>query len=161
MNYWLVLGVGILAVLLCIAIYYRWLIYKHNNYDAERTAVFKQELDKRRGRSIESIVLLCRAVIDEQVSLTEASIRINALSQILLIDDNLSDSFSVFRQLSETTAHIPILERWKVLPKHEKQKYDQERAVIEEKFKEFVMVSARSIVMDGVYSSVKMTPSSH
>ena len=145
MNYWILLAALFILGLLIIAGYYHFLLYKHKKQQAASAESFKQEIKKRRERGVQSIVLLSRAVLADQVSLTEASIRINALS-ILLMDKALIEELSVFRQLAEATSHIPILDEWKKLPTKEKLAYDREREQIEANFKDFVVDTADKIV---------------
>lgn len=154
MNYWLILAVLFILGLMGIAAYYQILLYRHKKQQAASTEKFKEEIEKRRERGIQSIVILSRAVLAEQVSLTEASIRINALS-ILLMDKTLIEELSVFRQMAEATAHIPILDEWKKLPTKEKLAYDREREKIEENFKDFVMAAADKIANHNLLAKAK------
>lgn len=136
----------IIAILSGIAGYYQFLLYKKNKADRAAETLFNEEMRQRRQKNINSITIISRAVLDEQVSLTEASIRINALLPTLNLDNDVFDSLTVFRQLSEATAHIPILEKWKALPRKEKIAFDHEREKIEAKFRDFVVVAAQKIV---------------
>ncbi|VUD48240.1 hypothetical protein TDB9533_01193 [Thalassocella blandensis] len=156
MNYWVLLAVLFVLGLMGIAAYYHVLLYRHKKRQAASADEFKKEIEKRRERGVQSIVILSRAVLAEQVSLTEASIRINALS-ILLMDKALIEELSVFRQLAEATAHIPILEEWKKLPTKDKLAYDREREKIEETFKDFVMVTADRIANQGMLSKTNIS----
>lgn len=149
MNLWLVLAVFFILGLMLIAAYYQFLLYRHKKKQEASQEEFQQEIQKRRERGAKSIVLLCKAILAEQVSLTEAGIRINALS-ILLMDTRLVAELSVFRQLSEATAHIPILEDWRKLDKNQQLAFDSEREAIEEKFKDFVFAIANRIVHENL-----------
>ncbi len=143
---WLGIAAAIIAVLTAVAAYYLVLLYKKKRSDQQKEEVVRGALAERRGRNRDSIVILARAVIDDQVSLTEASIRINALLPSLSLDEKRQEELRVFQQLAEATAHIPILERWKALPRKEKQAYDKEREAIEANYQDFVLSAAKHIV---------------
>tara|TARA_R110000868_G_scaffold291466_1_gene551830 strand:+ start:141 stop:611 length:471 start_codon:yes stop_codon:yes gene_type:complete len=145
MTFWLIAGLVIIAVLSGVAAYYWMLVYRKQRSDQQKTEALQDALNERRGRNRESIVILARALLDDQVSLTEASIRINALLPSLSLSQASQEKLSVFQQLAEATAHIPILERWKALPRKDKQAFDKEREVIEAKYREFVYAAAKNI----------------
>ncbi len=145
MTFWLIAGLVIIAVLSGVAAYYWVLVYRKQRSDQQKTEALQDALNERRGRNRESIVILARALLDDQVSLTEASIRINALLPSLSLNQASQEKLSVFQQLAEATAHIPILERWKALPRKDKQAFDKEREVIEAKYREFVYAAAKNI----------------
>ncbi len=87
---------------------------KKNNAD-----ILSKHLIKRQAEFQESIRVIASAILQNQVSLTEGAIRINKLSGLL--EDTLSDdiAYEVFSELTEATAHIPILENWAKLTKKE------------------------------------------
>jgi len=107
-----------------------------------------EELAGRREHYRDSVRVICSAIVEEQVSLTEGAIRISMLVSQLELTEQEKGDFQVFFQLTEATSHIPILEEWKNLSKKEKLSYDQEREKLEESFKAFVEDSARRI-LDG------------
>ncbi|WP_086931463.1 DUF2489 domain-containing protein [Agarilytica rhodophyticola] len=138
----------VVAVLMGVAIYYNVLLFRKNKENKAAELAFQEELRSRRNKNINSINIIARAVLDDQVSLTEASIRINALLPTLNLDNKTLNDLSVFRQLSEATAHIPILEKWKALSRKEKLSFDKEREKIESNFRDFVIEAARKIVQE-------------
>lgn len=141
-------GLAVIVILGLVAIYYQSLVYRKAKQDGLAEQELARELAGRRERNKNSIVVILRAVVDEQVSITEASIRINAISQSMKFDDNTRDILSVFRQVAEATAHIPILEKWRELSKKQQLAYDVERAKIEENFRDFVIEAAKKISAD-------------
>lgn len=56
---------------------------------------------------------------------------------------------TVFFQVAEASAHIPILEAWGKLSYPEQLAYDRERAEIEAKFEEFVLVAVEQVLGQG------------
>jgi len=152
MSILLFLGGFIIAVLAAIALYYQWLVYEKNKTDIAAEQALAEQLKQRQERNLKSIVVLSRALLADQVSSTEASIRINALAQTLTLEPDAKEILSVFVQLSEATAHIPILEQWKKLPTKKKRAFDAERQKIEAGFQDFVEVAAKKVV-DGALLS--------
>ncbi|MFL0809452.1 MAG: DUF2489 domain-containing protein [Agarilytica sp.] len=138
-------GAIVIAVLVVTAIYYQVLLYKKTQTQKTKSKELEQLLQERHGRNKESIVILARAVLDDQVTLTEACIRINALSQALPLEEEVMQELRVFQKLAEATQHIPILEKWKALSRKEKQQFDKERESIEAKFKDFVHAASEKI----------------
>lgn len=142
---WLALAVAIVLVLAVVAAYMQYLVYRqskrNNRAQQEQTAAAQQQ----RKRVNESIQILARSVEGEDLSLTEASIRIAVLLDSLGVDDSVREEFSSFYQLWEATGHIPILDNWKQLSPKEKHKFDIERAEQEAHFREFVLDAAQRI----------------
>ena len=57
--------------------------------------------------------------------------RIAFLAQKIIASSEESESFRVFQQLAEATAHIPILEDWALLERSEQKRLTGEREKIE------------------------------
>ena len=121
-----------------------------------------------------SIVILARALLGKDLNLTEACIRIAYLMNQVreTLDSNTEEVFSsaddladlatrgnrtfhdiypehvstVFFQVAEASAHIPILEAWGKLSHPQQLAYDRERAEIEAKFDEFVGVAVEQVL---------------
>ncbi len=129
-----------------VAVYYHYLLHKKNQRIKANEKELQDTLAGKRQENRRSVHIIARAVIDDQVTLTEASIRINALMPVLGLEKDVEEHFSVFRQLAEATAHIPILDRWKALTKKQKKEYDSERENIESDFRDFVVAAAEKIV---------------
>ena len=92
-----------------------------------------------------SIQILAQAVGKEDLSLTEASIRICGLLDALNVGDEIKTEFSAFYQLREKTQHIPYLEAWKALSDAEQRKFDLERLQHEATYQDFIMDAATRI----------------
>ena len=56
------------------------------------------------------------------------------------------EHYQVFFQLTEATAHIPILDEWQKLSTRDKLRYDQEREDIEKKYREFAVNAASKVL---------------
>lgn len=110
----------------------------------EREALEKQQ-QEHREYLINSIRILSQGVIDGQVTLTEAAIRISVLLDNLNVSDAIKSDYSVFYQLAEATSHIPILDGWKKLSSKERFNFDRERLAAEEKWADFMVDAAKKI----------------
>ena len=63
----------------------------------------------------QAIQVIARALLQNDLSDTEAAMRISFLSQQVAATPEELESFSIFQQLAEATSHIPILgtgSRW-------------------------------------------------
>jgi len=143
----------VLAILIIVGLsgYAIYLYLKLRTQTTEREKKeqeLSEELAGRREHYRDSVRVICSAIVEEQVSLTEGAIRISMLVSQLELTEKEKVDFQVFFQLTQATSHIPILEEWKNLSKKEKLRFDQEREKLEESFKIFVEDSARR-VLDG------------
>ncbi|MDF3012631.1 MAG: hypothetical protein K0Q78_835 [Cellvibrio sp.] len=144
-----VLGSLIILVLAVIA---GRLVYKVYVQQKER-AVKLQALDaanqkariEQRQWLNKSIQILAQAVYSDELTLTEASIRISGLLDALDVPAAIKAEFSAFYQLREKTSHIPYLEAWQKLSNAEQKKFDLERLQQEATFNDFVMDAAKRI----------------
>jgi Protein of unknown function (DUF2489) len=93
-----------------------------------------------------SIQLLAQGLDNNELSLTEASIRISGLLDVLGADDQIKTEFSAFYQLKDKTQHIPYLEAWKNLSPAEQNKFDLERIQHEAAYQDFVSDAAKRIL---------------
>ncbi len=143
-------GIAVIAILIAIAAYYHVKLYNKNVKYSENEAELRKTLAENRQKNINSVEIIARAVLDDQVTLTEASIRINALVQAIRLEDDKAKELSVFRQLAEATAHIPILEKWKALSRKEKRDFEKERESIEANFRDFVMAASEKIARNNL-----------
>ncbi|MCE3251371.1 MAG: hypothetical protein K0Q67_381 [Cellvibrio sp.] len=104
----------------------------------------KARIEQRRWLN-KSIQILAQAVYSDELTLTEASIRISGLLDALDVPTAIKAEFSAFYQLREKTSHIPYLEAWQKLSNAEQKKFDLERLQQEATFNDFVMDAAKRI----------------
>src|SRR5690554_2362997 len=138
----LILALIIIAVLAGIAGVLLYKVHQKNTHQraqlAEKEAVIKSQRDKVNN----SIQILAQAVGRDELTLTEASIRISFLLDSLGVGEDVREEFSAFYQLMEQTRHIPILENWKNLSHKEQKDFDLQRLKSEESFRDFVQDAA-------------------
>ncbi|TVZ38881.1 GRB2-binding adapter (GAPT) [Alteromonadaceae bacterium 2753L.S.0a.02] len=132
----------VILILSGVAIYYHWKLHKQRRYQTEQ----RQFLEKKQQQNRSSILIIARAMLSEQVTYTEASIRISVLLEASGIHEQEIIQYAVFNQLAQATAHIPILDAWKALSKMEKKKFEKERLRLEGKYRDFLIPAAEQLV---------------
>ena len=147
-NVVVVVACLIILVLVGVAGYYLMLLNKQKKAQEKQKREIEALADKKRREHINSVLILSRALLQDEVTLTEASIRIYGLAQILSLNEEGMEKLSVFKQLAEATSHIPILDRWKALSKQDKRRFEKERLSIEDKYRDFVISATKSVLDD-------------
>jgi len=137
-------AIFIVAVLAATAGYLQFKVYfqlKNRNKHRKQVQIERAEMQERTKKSIE---LLCRALLAEQVLITEAAIRISVLLSVLDINENEVQRYSAFMHLANAVAHIPILEDWRKLSRKQQQTYENERDEIEVQYRDFIIDAAQA-----------------
>ncbi len=93
--------------------------------------------------ALKNINMVLKAVAQEQISLTEAAIRIMAYRLTLPEEQQQLAIFIPFNELALATAHIPILDDWKALEKSHRDKLDLEKTELENSFKQEILEATR------------------
>lgn len=141
----LIIAGVIILVLASIAGVLLYKVRERNKAQEKLVEIRQQEGEAQRGRVNRSIQIIAQSINNDDITLTEASIRISVLLDSLSVDDQVREEFSAFYQLTEATNHIPILEGWKKLTPKEQFAFDQQRVTQEEHFQEFVQDAAKRI----------------
>ncbi|MCV6614507.1 MAG: DUF2489 domain-containing protein [Cellvibrionaceae bacterium] len=103
------------------------------------------EADAKRVRINKSIQIIAAAVPEEQMTLTEAAMRLSVLLESLGVSEAEREEFSALFKLAEATAHIPILEEWKNLPLKKRLAYDRQREQLEQDYRDFIHQCAENL----------------
>lgn len=145
----IILGALVILVLAAIAgrLVYKLHLQKKNHalkLQAQEVENQKAQIEQRQWVN-KSIQILAQAVHKDELTLTEASIRIAGLLDSLDVHTDIKTEFSAFYQLREKTSHIPYLEAWQNLSNAEQKKFDLERLRHEATFNDFVMDAAKRI----------------
>lgn len=145
----MIVGAAIIVVLASIA---GRLVYKvQAQKKAQAAKLQEQEQANQKAQREQrewinkSIQILAQAVQKDELTLTEASIRIAGLLDSLDVHTDIKTEFSAFYQLREKTSHIPYLEAWQQLSNAEQNKFDIDRLRHEATFNDFVMDAAKRI----------------
>lgn len=143
-------GSVITAVLAAIAGYLMFKVYRQRKEREVKLDALEKEnqqaLREQKAHTNKSIQILAQALHNQELTLTEASIRISGLLDILGVTDEIKAEFSAFYQLREKTSHIPYLKAWQNLSNAEQRKFDRERLQQETTFNDFVMDAAKRIL---------------
>lgn len=141
----IILAVLVVLVLAVVAAVMQYKVHKQKQDHKVLAEQQQAKSDAQRVRVNKSIQIIAQTVGTDDISLTEASIRISVLLDSLSVDDSVREEFSAFYQLTEATSHIPILDAWKKLPTKHKLKYDRERNTQEQFFEKAVLDAAKRI----------------
>lgn len=136
-------------MVIALAAYAAWLsvqLRRQAGRAREAQEQLEAELQKKNLQARQSIQIIARALLQNDVTDTEAAMRIAYLSQQVSSTEQESEQFTVFVQLAEATAHIPILNDWQMLEKSEKRRLNKERAEIELVYAEFIQAGAEQLV---------------
>lgn len=144
-NIFVILAVVIVVALAIVAGRLQYRVYLQEKDRALEQARLDEVARQQRERVNKSIQILAHALQGEELTLTEASIRIAGLLDSLNVSDDTRTEFSAFYQLRSLTAHIPILEAWKTLGRKEQAKFDRERLQHEESYRDFIIDAAQRI----------------
>ena len=148
-----------LMVIFLLAVYAIYLAFRLRQQTQKREQLLEQQKMQRERDNQEarqSIQIIARALMQKDLTDTEAAMRIAFLSQKLQPSEEEASALSIFLQLSEATAHIPILDDWTALERSEKKRLNREREDIESRYSEFVHASAKvlaTISLDAVSST--------
>ncbi len=146
----LVVAVLIIAILGAIAGRLVYRVYRLQKVNAEKLrqqqVANELAMKEQRERTNKSIQIIALAVQQDELSLTEACMRIAGLLDHLDVDEAIKQEFSAFYQLRDLTQHIPILTEWQKLERKQQNDFDIERLRHEATYNDFVMDAAKRIV---------------
>lgn len=133
-NPWLyitLIGVIIIVVLATIAIKLLRQLKQQQQAQQQAELAQKQALQKHDKKIISSVVIIVRAMKEEQCDLAEGCWRLSVLLDSLKLSKDLQQQFPAIFQLYDAIKHMPILEERKKLAKKARMKLDLERMKIE------------------------------
>ena len=143
-------------IVLVLAGYALHLHRKLQRLDAEREkarVAFEQQLKDKAAETRKSIIILAKGLVAEELSVTEACLRISWLLAQIDAEARESEAYSVFFQVADATSHIPILEAWKALTREQRKAFDLERLKTEKAFGDFVLAAAKKLLDEGLPQS--------
>ena len=142
----LVLAGFVIVLLSVVALYY---VMKLNQHKANVQSVLDEQekaMLAKQQENHKSIVFLANALLQDQLSLTEAGMRIHWLSKSIDMSETQRDMALIFAKVAEATQHIPILEEWKKLTRKQQFQFDKQRITIEKEYSDFALDSAKKII---------------
>lgn len=132
------LVVGLLVVA-GLAYYAHTLRLKVKAREQEQQAV----VDKARVKTLENIHFIARALLEEQVDVMEACLRIRVLIDIIEPEWFELPEARVFSEISRRGDHLATHQARKDLPKQERMKQDVERMALEAEYQDAALDGAR------------------
>lgn len=145
-EYLLYIGITVVLILLGIAAYLHWRLFVLNRQMKQRKLETEQQYLAARQHLNQSIQIICRALIEDQVGFAEASLRISKLMDQLSLSVDVREEFVAFDKLALAIEHIPILDAWRDLPKHQKREYSLQIAHQEALLGDFVKDAAQRLI---------------
>lgn len=142
----LIVAATIIVILALVAGYFLHKLSVAQKKQAKQLAELAQAAADQRRRVNDSIQIIARALLDEGIGLTEASIRIRVLLDALQVDQAVQDEFVAFYTLAEKTAHIPILQDWKQLSRKKQFQFELEMAKLETEYRDFALDAAKRMI---------------
>ena len=144
-NGWLVIGCLLVVVLAGYAVFLGVQLRRQNHRQRDLDRQLNEQRVTSDSEARQSVQIIARALLQKDLSDTEAAMRIAFLSQKIIATQDELDAFKVFQQLAEATAHIPILEDWALLERSEQRRLTAEREKIETDYREFIAAGAKSL----------------
>ena len=92
-----------------------------------------------------SVRVIAQALLQNDLTPTEAAMRIGFLAQKYSPTASQAQSIQAFQSLAMETSHLPILEDWKALSSAEKKKIEKERLSIEDSHSAAINAAANTL----------------
>lgn len=89
-----------------------------------------------------SVRVIAQALLQNDLTATEAAMRIGFLAQQYIPTKDQAISVQAFQSLAKDTSHLPILDAWKALSARDKQRIEKERLSIENSHSEAIKLAA-------------------
>lgn len=145
----LTLLIAALLIVIPLAAYASWLVWqlRKQNSSAKAREASRQAMAKEKAQEAEkSILILLLALQKEQLSLTEAAMRVSHFSRMLVWPEQDMQYYNAFHQLAQDASHIPILEQWQALSEQQQQGFDQQRAELETMHKANINAASQQLL---------------
>lgn len=130
---------SVYAIVLCKQL---WTLKRNRAIDKNKEL---QRVENKKRETQESIHILVSCLLQDQVSLTEAAIRVSGLAKILKLSEVEQQFYIAFDNLAMATSHIPILADWGKLSAKEQKRFNDQREIIESEHKDKVLDAAKRL----------------
>ena len=155
LNIWLAMALLLMLFLLLYASYLGLQLWRQKRQSQVAANDLAQAALERSAEARMSIKIICKALLKDDLSDTEAAMRIAYLSQQITIQTDEESHFQVFVKLAEATSHIPILDQWQALERKRQRQLTRDRVTIEQEFKQFTRNSAAYLASSSSASSLQ------
>lgn len=144
-SYLIVIAVLIVASLAVYAIKLLRQLKKQTAQQAQAEQERQRSLNQHDKKILDSIVIIVRAMKEEQCDISEGCWRLSVLLDSLKTSENHHQQFPAIFELYEAIKHMPILEARKKLEKRERMKLDFERVKIEARLADAVKENVNTL----------------
>ncbi|MDT0603843.1 DUF2489 domain-containing protein [Thalassotalea castellviae] len=144
-SYLIVIAVLIVASLAFYAIKLLRQLKKQTAQQAQAEQERQRSLNQHDKKILDSIVIIVRAMKEEQCDISEGCWRLSVLLDSLKTSENHHQQFPAIFELYEAIKHMPILEARKKLEKRERMKLDFERVKIEARLADAVKENVNTL----------------
>ncbi|GHC27308.1 Protein of unknown function [Aidingimonas halophila] len=115
--------------------------------EVKRREAFKRdEINRANQQCLESLDAIAKAMLDDQVDLTEGALRCKVLLEIIDPDLTDQDRFRVFAETYARTSHLHTHSSRLALSPRDRMKEDRERLAIESELDATIREAAREIL---------------
>ena len=129
-NPWLYAIIGAVIIIAALAFYAATLLTQLKQQSVKIEQVKQEQkkaLAKHDTKILSSVVIIARAMKEEQCDISEGCWRLSVLLDSLKLSDSLSNEFPAIFELYQAIKHMPIHEERKNLAKQARMKLDFER----------------------------------
>ncbi|BFM11603.1 hypothetical protein R50072_17560 [Simiduia litorea] len=151
----LVTAVLIVLTLAGYAAYLLLQVKKQQREQGEKLAELDAFVLDQKEKRVASIRILAQGVLDDQLSHTEAAVRITALLDVLGQGASARKEHAALYKLTDETLHIPRMADWQALSKADQKRLEKDRLSSEAKYKDFILASAQTLISYQVSGDVK------
>ena len=144
-SYLIVIAVIIVATLAIYAIKLLKQLQEQTEKQAQVEKERQQALNQHDKKILDSVVIIVRAMKEEQCDISEGCWRLSVLLDSLKTSDNHHQQFPAIFELYEAIKHMPIMEARKKLEKRERMKLDLERVKTEARLADAVKDNVNSL----------------
>lgn len=147
-NYWpylIILGICIIVLLAGYALKLMRQLKKQSAKQQQLQQEHQQALKSHDKKVLDSVIIIVRAMKEEQCDISEGCWRLAVLLDSLKTTKDLSLQFPAIFELYGAIKHMPILDARKKLSKQERMKFDLERAKTEAQLQSDVFQSIEQL----------------
>lgn len=139
----MLLAVVAVAIIIALGIYALKLRKQVEQREQERLQALKDVETQARIKTMENIHTVSQALVQGQVDVMEASLRIRTLIDIIEPDWFEKVELKVFAEITRRGEHLATHQARKELPKQERMKQDLERIALEGEYHDAALEGAR------------------
>lgn len=135
-------GALIVVALLAVAVFLHWKLYHAKQRAQVLAKEQEQVISKKREEAFNSLRIIAKSYLAEQVELAEAAIRISRLMDFLVLNEAERMPFRVFDEVQKKIAHIPILKDFNALDKSSRREYQKTIVLVQSEYEDFAKAAA-------------------